>query len=507
LSVTLFASGLDSEKDCCIPAMACQLALPWMATVVLLLALAAQPVQAQIYQLEQAPVPAPFSLTTHYVFYVNAQAIGAQASVEFRQLAAHKTPNGQQPPSGYKSLEVSILPFDKFWDLVNKEQFCSSAFHLMLREPELLPLSEIGVRTQEIPLGSVAETTVFPIKESGKYLLMLSNCGNYSEATLAGSVAVRSAHGYLPTYEANAMRIAGWYTVIYTAIFVAWTGAMVRYFKSLFYIQKGIFAIILTCVLEALFTWLDHQDWNANGNRRDSLFLSSLVFYTLKYVLSWRLMLLAALGAGVVFEDLDLKTSVVFFIASFLFMIQSCTWRLIMSFRHSHALDSTLLLLVTFPGILIYAGMFGWSFMLLSSMVTRVTEQKQEELAAIFRKVKVILIVGFVLSTINASVQVVDIAKTLFSWEHAWLAVDGSPQLSFLGVLVAMMVVWRPSESSWKFGYQVHTDVAEEEDADVDHIQLDASKPKAEKANMVAPEAIGAPEKEIREGQDGENLL
>mmetsp|Transcript_100115 Transcript_100115/g.291996 ORF Transcript_100115/g.291996 Transcript_100115/m.291996 type:complete len:499 (+) Transcript_100115:86-1582(+) len=498
--------------------MACQVALPWMVAVALLLALAAQPVQAQIYKLEQAPVPAPLSLSTHYVFYVKAQANGAQASVEFRQLAAHKTPDGQQPPSGYKGLQVSILPLDKFWDLVNKESFCASTqdvkshkakqcCHLLLNPPAGSTLDEVGVRTQGVPLGSEAETVSFPIKNAGRYILTISNCGNYSEATITGSVAVRNAHGYLPAYEFNAMRNAGWSMVLYTGICLAWTSAVVRYYKSLFYVQKGILVISLICVLEAFSTWLDRWDWNTTGARRDSLFIASLFFYTVKYVVSWRLLLLTALG-GAVLEDLDTKTAIIFFLSSFLFLLQLCAWRLIISYRFSHELDSTFLLLVTLPGILIYGGMFGWAFRLLTSLSARIAEQKRDDLMGILGKTRKILVVGFLLSTINATVQILDIAKNIFPWDLAWFSVDGAPQYSFMAVLVAMMVVWWPTEDSWKYGYQVQTNVAEdEEDADVNHIQLDASKPKAEKANMVAPEAIGAPEKEMPEGEDGENLL
>mmetsp|Transcript_131029 Transcript_131029/g.318362 ORF Transcript_131029/g.318362 Transcript_131029/m.318362 type:complete len:90 (-) Transcript_131029:319-588(-) len=89
-----------------------------------------------------------------------------------------------------------------------------------------------------------------------------------------------------------------------------------------------------------------------------------------------------------------------------------------------------------------------------------------------------------------------------------------------MAVLIAMMFVWRPTESSWKYGYQVQTNVPEDADSaeeasgarismeDDDHIQVDSRRAKVgKKWNTVAPEAIGAPEGETPQGEDGENLL
>jgi len=126
-----------------------------------------------------------------------------------------------------------------------------------------------------------------------------------------------------------------------------------------------------------------------------------------------------------------------------------------------------------------------------------------------------ILLVGFLLSIINATVQILDIANDIFPWDLAWFSVEGAPQYSFMAILVAMMVVWWPTEDSWKYGYQVQTNAEDEEDVgearatritmeDDDDIPLDSHKPNAEKkGNKVSPESIGAPEAERDSGGRG----
>eukprot|EP00969_Alexandrium_andersonii_P281735 12454681-Alexandrium_andersonii.AAC.1 len=62
------------------------------------------------------------------MFYVYAKEdgpkgadAGATARVEFRQLAASSASSSGSRPQTCPSVEVSLLPFDKFWPLVNKD--------------------------------------------------------------------------------------------------------------------------------------------------------------------------------------------------------------------------------------------------------------------------------------------------------------------------------------------------------------------------------------------------
>lgn len=465
--------------------------------------------QAQIFRFQETPVPATFSLSTHYMFYVYAKEDapksdpGAAASVEFRQLTSKKSGNAE-PPRSYKSVEVSLLPFEMFWTLVNKEKFCSSTEdvrrkkadewgRLMLTKPKGKTLAEVGASIQPVPFpasgGAVPKTVAFPIKKTGVYILTFTNCGNFSEATVSGSLAVKNVYGYLPANEFYTMRLFGWLTVLYVLIFMISFGAMVRHYKALFYIQKGIASITFLCVVECAATWMQYKDWNENGERRDIFFVASLLFYTLKYVLSWRLILLSSLGAGVVLQDLDTKTSIIFFAASTLFMVQSCLWKLLISYRYSHALETGFLMIVTIPGVLIYTGMFMWTFFSLSNLLVRIEEQKQDMLVKTFRRVQKVLIGGLVLSTFVLLLQVVDISYGgIFPWEYQWFSVDGAPQFAFLLVLCLMMWVWWPNEDSWKFGYMVQVDQNDDEEV------MDPSGERSQKSTSVAPEQIGVGE-------------
>mmetsp|Transcript_120569 Transcript_120569/g.336404 ORF Transcript_120569/g.336404 Transcript_120569/m.336404 type:complete len:520 (+) Transcript_120569:50-1609(+) len=511
------------------------------SVLVALLARWALLAQAQVFRFQNTPVPATYSLSTHYLFYVyssNDAPTKGTPKMTFRKLSSRVTGNRKAPHS-YRSIQVSILPYDRFWDLVNKDTFCSTAndvrnnhamevSQLMLQKPQdVKSLASIGAQTITVPLPKAAagEDRSFPIPSTGRYILTYSNCGNFSDVVVSGSVAVSNTYGYLPANEYYTMHFFGWLTVTYALVLAVWLASVLRYFKSLFYIQKVVAGIVLLASCEALIAWLMYKDWNATGERRDIFFLVNLVLYTLKYVFSWRLILMASLGAGVVLEDVDFWTSVKFMTASLLFMIQQCVWKFIMSYRWSQNLDAAFLLYVTLPGAIVYAGIFVWTFLALASLIAQLEEEKQEHSAAAFVKTRRVIVFSLLLSSLVLALQVADVASgSLFSWERQWVSVDGAPGIAFLLVLLPMMAIWWPSEDSWKFSYMVQDQEPENggeniavmdtikdddfefpKDEEPELVEEDIRSPKQArevqmKHNAVAPQPIGARDPDEAEG-------
>lgn len=465
--------------------------------------LAAVPLaRGQYYKLEDVPIPDAFSLDAQYLFHVyneqDSPVKGDQKpTIEFRQLMVKKS-GEEAPTQPYKSVEVSLIPYDNFWSLVQPQGFCTTVddvkehraeecCRLKLTKPRGKEIWQVGARVEIAPFEAASRTVSFPIASSGKYLLTFTNCGSFSKGVLTGAVVVRHAHGYLPAPEYFTMKLYGFLAFVYAGLAAAWFFA--AFLKApptgLFYIQKGISIVVVFGLLETLVSYVQYQDWNSTGLRRDVLFVTSLMFYTLKYVMAWRLVLMAALGAGIVSVDLNAKNTALFFVVSTIFLAQACTWKLIMSYRHSHALDTTFLLLITGPGVLIYMGMFSWSFFGLSTSLANVLERKQEELATIFTQVQLVLGAGAIMAGFVMFLQVLDIAQggALLSWEYQWLSIDGAPHFAFALTLIGMMKVWWPSPDGWKFGYMLQVD-SDEAEADNE----------LGKNNKVRAEAIGCAE-------------
>mmetsp|Transcript_74606 Transcript_74606/g.235794 ORF Transcript_74606/g.235794 Transcript_74606/m.235794 type:complete len:488 (+) Transcript_74606:62-1525(+) len=477
------------------------------AVLGILLVACFRPAEAQTFQFNNIPVPASFSLTTHYIFYVDSgkdalTPFPSLATVEYQFLSFQKS-DSAEPPKDYTSLEVSLIPHDSFWELVSRDHFCASADNvidkraqqscrLTLVNPTKRNLTAEGVRIQGVPYASGNEAIKswrYTIPKSGKYVLTLTNCGTFSNATISGSVSVMSAHGYLPANELNTMRLFGWLSAAHLVVLLVWLAGALRYLRELLPVHWGILAVAAVCFAESTISRMEYWDWNATGARGSLLTVMSALSHALKFALSWRLLLLFPVGQGVELRAPGTKAQLAFLAVAGVFMGQSSLWRLLASFRHSHALDASLLVMAGLPGALIHVGMFAWTMWALSGAIAHL-KQEQGMLAGTFKRARSVVVIGAALSVLVSLLQIADLLEE-FAWEHQWLAVQGAPQFAFMSVQIAMMWVWWPSQEMSKYGYTVQASLQDEEEATG--------------TVTVAPEPIGAGAEE--DAEDGTVLL
>jgi len=81
-------------------------------------------------------VPGSLSLAGNYFFNVEAPAVGHAAqgtsSVTFKNFEI-KWSDGKVGKGDYKGLQVSLIPWSKFSNLVDKNHFCSFERELVLK--------------------------------------------------------------------------------------------------------------------------------------------------------------------------------------------------------------------------------------------------------------------------------------------------------------------------------------------------------------------------------------
>uniref|UniRef100_A0A7S4W3Z4 GOST seven transmembrane domain-containing protein n=1 Tax=Alexandrium monilatum TaxID=311494 RepID=A0A7S4W3Z4_9DINO len=466
-----------------------------------LLALCMRRGKAQIFRFDAMPVPPAYTMTTHYLFYVGIEDIWP-ARVEYRGLASHKT-GSVDPPKNYQRVEVALLPYEDFPRLVDTDRFCATTEDVMRKKAKvhgqmLLANSsdkDRSVVVEHVPIINSGDATpptlVHTLTKAGRYILVFTNCGNFSQATVTGSIAVKSAHGFLPANEFPNMRLYGWLLGVYVLVVVVWLASLAWYANVLSFVQEGLATVAVVCLAEVATTWAHYMVRNDTGNEISYLHVLVHLCYTIKHVLAWRLLLLASTGGPVLYQDLSLKSSVVFSLASTLFMVQGSLWKLLASQRYCLALRSSFLLLAGLPGMLLFAAMSAWTLRAVGSHLRKVEEQRQNVLVGAFRRARTVLIAAALLSVLVSAVQVADLLKDpLLAWEHQWVPLDGAPQITFTMVLAAMMYVWRPSEENWTSGYMVQVNL----EPDGPDCLEGGAQVRSKKGNVVTPIPIGAAE-------------
>jgi len=163
------------------------------------------------YQFYSEPVPAENSLHTIYAFHVCPRpgsmlhrSEPVPTTVKF-DLTVQATV-AEQSQEYYRSIQVTLVNYDDLWKVVNQQKFCCDLRdkrlgkctypnQLLLHwEKCTLPFKcalleeTIGFKLATTASGTVEVTK--HLQSPGTYVLVVSNCGGFDNATISGSVSI-----------------------------------------------------------------------------------------------------------------------------------------------------------------------------------------------------------------------------------------------------------------------------------------------------------------------------
>jgi len=442
--------------------------------------------QAQIYHLVDMAVPTNRSLHTLYAFYIFSHEEAperplGQPFVKFHDLIAK--PGALALPANmvlqdYKGIQLSIMKYTDFWNLINPKKFCCTwedeqngkcekKDQLLVQKPPGAKYQDVDVYSAAVGFGSAPlRDTKMSVRRTGVYILVFSNCGDFSDATVGGSIVVKNAYGFLPGNEYHKMPFYGWLLLVYVALAVVWMVLSLRWWKELFNVQNCITAVIFFGLVEAFLWYIFFNDWNSTGVRGKMLFILSILSSVVKSIFSYMLVLVAALGWGVTRPYLDRQVILKIQAVCFLYIVLDFIRESVLSFRHSHSLSLAFVLLCLLPVSLLNGGIFYWVFTALSSLMETLRDRRQFEKLALFQRLWKILIFALTVATVTLLFQIFNLSRSITTrWKYQWLFADGVSHVLFLVVLAAMMYLWAPHKYSQRFAYTQQVDTADHDNA------------------------------------------
>merc|ERR1712113_328016 len=275
----------------------------------------------------------------------------------------------------------------------------------------------------------------------------------------------KNAYGFLPGNEYHKMPFYGWLLLVYVALAVAWMVLSLRWWREVFNIQNCISAVIFFGLIEAFLWYVFFNDWNVTGVRGKVLFILSILSSVVKSIFSYMLVLVAALGWGVTRPFLDRQVILKIQILSSCYIILDFIREVVLSFRHSHSLSLTFVLLCLLPVSLLNGAIFYWVFTALSSLMETLKERRQSAKLLLFQRLWKILIAALAVATLTLLFQIFNLSRSITArWKYQWLLTDGVSHGLFLFVLVAMMYLWAPHKYSQRYAYSTQVDSGENED-------------------------------------------
>jgi len=296
----------------------------------------------------------------------------------------------------------------------------------------------------------------FQIKETDAYLLAVTNCGDRNGAAtiMKGDIIVKQQHGDLPGNKIWTLQWLGWFTLLKAFLCIMWVIALARHYKALVYVQKVIGACAVMAFLEAATAYLHYREWNVSGTRSFIFMAVAMFFYSMKYVLTLRMLIETAAGSGITMQRLEIGAEAKMDLVCSLFLVTQFVWKMILSYRYSLMLNSTYLVAITIPGTLFWFVLFIWVYRKFRALSEILHEKKlASEAVSLFINTRLVLLVSILLATVVLVIQLADIVLSATPWELQWVPYDAAPHSVYTLFLLAFMILWWPRADSWKLGY------------------------------------------------------
>ncbi|CAD6506193.1 BgTH12-07120 [Blumeria graminis f. sp. triticale] len=317
-------------------------------------------------------------------------------------------------------------------------------------------LSRNPIFTQAMNISDPGPPIKYDIKRTGYYCVGMTP---FHPPTLkfAASVEFRNAYGELPGAQIAKLSFYGGITIVYVVVGAFWAFLYVQHRQDILPVQNYITAIIIFLIVEMLMTWGFYDFMNRNGSSLGSKILLIIVaiLNAGRNSFSFFLLLIVCMGYGVVKDSLG-KTMIyvrwlagVHFLFSLIYAIISLTL----------APESVgpLVLLVILPLAGSLTTFYIWTLNSLNYTMKDLTERKQNVKALMYRKLwwailaSIIVIFGFFFFNSFTFAARGDPDFVPFHWKTRWFILDGWLNLVYLGDVIFIAYLWRPTENNKRF--------------------------------------------------------
>ena len=300
------------------------------------------------------------------------------------------------------------------------------------------------------------------------------------QAKVSGEVVFKNPYGYLPAMFYGFMVAYPLLALVYFILLIIFSFLTLKYRREVLRMQLGILAVIFMGFVETTTWFFVYVVMNDTGGaaccpwRTDMIF--AIVTNNFKRTLSALLVLAVALGWGVVRPRLSRRTTLILLILGFFYLGCLLKFDLVRMERTVHAdamsdagtVDSTADDAVAFwalPVALIDVLLIFWIYVALSTTQKELAEEHQEFKLAMYKRLARTLMMWTVL-WIAYTLFDVGVRSGVIPWPwNVHFMLYSFWDVLYLGILITIASVWRPSETSVQLAYstQLPTDAVLEE--------------------------------------------
>ena len=313
------------------------------------------------------------------------------------------------------------------------------------------------------PMKKKLNKDYFQFNESGRYVVVLANCDDAGRnITVSGKAIWKSSHGYLPGQLYDFLYFYFALLGVYVLLFVWFVCLMQRNAASRIPIEKWILLTIVMGLCEILLRTLDYISWNQDGNRPLGLTYSSILMGVFKDGFSRCLIVMVALGWGVIRDSLhsDLPKIVVLGVVYMTFAtILEFTIEFARQDLQSLSYDQEIKLLdfatiIDFVVAAVNVVFIMWSLDALNATMTYLENMNQTRKLQRYLRLRTLFLFAVLFAVIWTVFALVDEYDEdgIVREEHEWIVI-AAMEVNHLAVLIGVAILWRPNPNAKEYAY------------------------------------------------------
>eukprot|EP00927_Polykrikos_kofoidii_P057633 TRINITY_DN5178_c0_g2_i1.p1 TRINITY_DN5178_c0_g2~~TRINITY_DN5178_c0_g2_i1.p1 ORF type:complete len:557 (-),score=62.46 TRINITY_DN5178_c0_g2_i1:71-1741(-) len=468
------------------------------------------PVVAEVFDLKTVQPPGPLTLKALHFFYVynssdtpkgsSGTTSGSLPWISFSKI--NYTSSDRDALAQTDGLQLTLMRYDDFWSIpfnfccleedVSSGR-CSKPNRIRIHSDKLDHADNQNIYKMDI--GPKPKTRKYHINMTSAYVLLISNCGmkDLKALSIRGRVAVKNPFGFLPGADFYKLHFFVFLSALYILLTFIWGILSVVHRHTLFSIQIAIGIVMLFSLFESL-VWLTfYLATNVGGTPSLVIYAIGVLASVIKSIFSYMLVLVGAMGWGVTKPTLSNGEVLRIGILTVTFIALDAPRRMVISFRQSYEVHIGFVLGILVPVAILNGGIFYCVFTQLGNMLRLLEETKQTHKLKVFRRLGKVLVFALIVATISQLLEFVTISRSIEdSWKSDWIYSDGVSHGLFACVLIAMMVLWKPTKNSQRYAYSAQID-------DIDTDRHETTVPGME--SVVSGRSI-----ELKEEEDDEDF-
>ncbi|XP_057455047.1 uncharacterized protein LOC130746437 [Lotus japonicus] len=311
-----------------------------------------------------------------------------------------------------------------------------------------------------VPFETDDEVAVLPTKsiqitKTGMYNLYFIHCDTrLKDLAVEGKTVWKNPSGYLPGRMAPMKIFYQFMSFAFVLLGLFWFYQYVRFWKEVFPLQNCITLVITLGMFEMTLWYFDYAEFSETGIRPTGITIWAVTFGTVKRTVARLIILIVAMGYGVVRPTLGGLTSKVIMLGG-TFFVASEVLELVEHVGAISDLSGKAKLFLVLPSAVLDVFFILWIFTSLSATLTKLQARRMMIKLDMYRKftnalaVAVIVSVGWICYELHFKSNDVYNER----WQNAWIIPAFWQVLSY-SLLCVICALWAPSQNSTRYAYR-----------------------------------------------------